>query len=59
MLKKISNLAGVKALSKDEQRQLRGGNCGPCDPEWNCCYRNQAGCFVYSCPYSPPQCNCV
>lgn len=50
MLKKISNLAGVKALSKEEQRQLKGGRCGDCDPETQCChYCVATACVWLSC----------
>ena len=44
MLKKIANLKGVKTLSKEEQRNLRGGYCGDgCDPIEECCYRCAEG----------------
>lgn len=38
MLKNILNLNGVKTLSKEEQRKVRGGASPGCNPAEECCY---------------------
>lgn len=35
MLKNILKIAGVKELSKNEQKNVKGGAC--CNPEEQCC----------------------
>jgi hypothetical protein len=44
MLSKLSNLQGVKMLSKNEQRDLKGGSCLVC--LYGCCVKGP------DCPHS-------
>lgn len=64
MLKSILKMSGVKPLTKEEQKSLKGGRCGDgCDPELECChycqwnaciYRSCSSCLVPSHPGPSP-----
>jgi len=48
MLKSILKLSGVKTLTKEEQKSVKGGFCGDgCDPAWECCHYCQGSGCVY------------
>ena len=58
MLKNILNLAGVKELSKNEQKNVKGGRCGNCNPAEDCCHLCQSnGCVYLSCGSCPGNCS--
>jgi hypothetical protein len=54
MLSKLSNLQGVKVLSKTEQRDLKGGTCQVCN--YTCCTRGTEGCFDPPCYWGSCYC---
>jgi len=52
MLKKISNLTGAVALSKDDQAAVKGGllrNCGPAGYCWSTIYGEGCRPFANGC----------
>lgn len=61
MLKNILKLAGVKELSKNEQRNVKGGWCGDgCDPAESCCHLARNGCVYHCTPTGQPgSCSCL
>ncbi len=45
MLKSILKINGVRELTKGEQKSVKGGYCGNCDPLTQCCEQCNDGCF--------------